>query len=370
MPTCPFSARSLGLRLVVSVPILVCVPRMITGCASPGPPRPPSLQLPEKPAQLSAERVGDVVHIAWTTPFKTTDHERIRGPVTAVICRALPPSRNCIPVSTLRVAPGPGVAADTLPAALTSGPTRSLQYQVELFNAHGRSAGPSNPLLTAAGSAPDPMGTIRLTPRRGEILVRWQPEPRFVPVQLERTLLTPPPAFGTPRQTRPATEVTLRQPASETRDAGGLADPTVGDGQTYSYIAQRVEQIQLDGKQITLRGLPSPAATVTFHAIFPPTTPTGLVAAPGAGFGSLVSVDLSWEPSPGTDQDTEPVRYNVYRRTPQSAFVRLTPAPVETPAFHDPQVQSGKTYIYRVTAVDTRGNESAPGQEIQETPRQ
>jgi len=39
---------------------------------------------------------------------------------------------------------------------------------------------------------------------------------------------------------------------------------------------------------------------------------------------------------------------------------------VNTPAFRDTDVASGKTYTYSVSAVDVRGNESAPSEEASE----
>src|SRR5271155_6132893 len=57
------------------------------GCASPGPPHPPSLDLPEVVKDLTVERTGDVVHLHWTTPSKTTDRIEIKGAMTAEICR-------------------------------------------------------------------------------------------------------------------------------------------------------------------------------------------------------------------------------------------------------------------------------------------
>src|ERR1700734_1023122 len=57
------------------------------GCASPGPPRAPSLNLPEVVKDLPADRVGDAVKLHWDTPAKTTDRIDIKGPVTAEICR-------------------------------------------------------------------------------------------------------------------------------------------------------------------------------------------------------------------------------------------------------------------------------------------
>ena len=56
-------------RQPLAAPLIACA----AGCASPGPPQPPSLNLPEVVKDLTAERVGDVVQLHWTTPDMTTD---------------------------------------------------------------------------------------------------------------------------------------------------------------------------------------------------------------------------------------------------------------------------------------------------------
>src|SRR5690349_4647726 len=45
---------------------------VLFGCASPGPPLPPSLKLPEAVTDLTTSRVGDHVILHWTTPSHTT----------------------------------------------------------------------------------------------------------------------------------------------------------------------------------------------------------------------------------------------------------------------------------------------------------
>ena len=51
--------------------------------------------------------------------------------------------------------------------------------------------------------------------------------------------------------------------------------------------------------------------------------------------------------------------YNVYRNEKSGAPMKINAELVKTPAFRDNDVQSGHRYIYSVTAVDLRGNESA-----------
>src|ERR1700733_8886547 len=75
--------------------IAICATLSISwalGCASPGSPRPPPLRLPVIVKDLPAERVGDEVHLHWTTPEKTTDDLPIKGSLTAEICRDPAPS--------------------------------------------------------------------------------------------------------------------------------------------------------------------------------------------------------------------------------------------------------------------------------------
>ncbi len=52
----------------------------ISGCASPGPARPPSLHLPRLATDLTATRTGNDVTLRWTTPDKTTDGLNVPPP--------------------------------------------------------------------------------------------------------------------------------------------------------------------------------------------------------------------------------------------------------------------------------------------------
>src|SRR4030088_441429 len=63
----------------------------LTGCASVGPPLPPSLELPKPPNDLGAQRKGDRVLLTWTVPSVTTDRQRVRRPGPTWICRGLDP---------------------------------------------------------------------------------------------------------------------------------------------------------------------------------------------------------------------------------------------------------------------------------------
>jgi hypothetical protein len=381
--------------------IAICAALSISlalGCASPGPPRAPSLRLPVIVKDLTAERVGDEVHLHWTTPEKTTDDLPIKGSLTAEICRDPAPSsppQPCTSVKRFAVQPGPSQTSDTLPRALTLDPVALLAYRVQIFNAHERSAGPSPVVFAASGPPPPPVEDLRATPVRAGVMLEWRQQPSTASVELDRFLEgapTPAPAKPanpkpslkptkkpskqpppTPSQPTPATPdgVKLQTPA-QTSDVGGTIDRTAQFGETYRYTAHRVRTVTLSGHSLKLRSPASPPVVVLLKDTFPPAPPTGLAAVPGGATPADASIDLSWEP----DTDADLAGYIVYRQQVSSTgaltgpVTRLNATPVVGPAYRDQTAVPGKTFAYRVTAVDTVGNESAPSADVQEKLRE
>jgi hypothetical protein len=395
-----------GLSAAAAASLIACA----GGCASPGQPRPPSLDLPEVVKDLAAERLGDVVQLHWTTPEKTTDHLDVKGPMTAEICRTTvsnsqPPSA-CQPVARLAVQPGSTHAEEALPPVLTIDPPVLLAYRVQIFNNHGRSAGLSPEAFAASGAAPAIVDQLRATATRDGAVLEWQKRDTVAVVELDRlpvasdgTVVEPVPPKSTSKASskspikrqaaspkKPAsqptpkvlstapptpTEAKLRTPA-ELADAGGTVDHTARMGESYRYTAQRVRTVSLGGHTFELRSFQSAPATVVMRNIFPPHAPTGLEAVPGGATAADRSIDLSW--SPNTDPDL--AGYIVYRQEIDSKGVvagtatRLNPTPVVGPAYRDQTAIAGHRYAYHVTAVDTAGNESGPSDKVQETLRE
>lgn len=392
----------------------------LVGCASPGPPLPPSLKLPEvvSASELSATRVGDLVELHWTTPTHTTDKLLIDGPITAVLCRqtlALPPPAPtpvkagaarpaaarqqaagkpvpCSPVERRPVAPGPSDAVDPLPPSLTAGLPRLLAYRVELLNDAGRTAGPSPAVYAVAGAAPPPVEDFHGEDTKAGVVLEWKRAAPASPanasshaeaqkelattVELARTTVSAPPAAAAPSAPKAGLLGNAKEPAevrfaAGNTDAGGAIDRTAQIGYTYSYTAQRVVSVMaVNGETLELRSAPSPAIELAVRDVFPPAVPQGLVAVPGfaaEGETQHPAIDLSWEP------DIEPrvAGYRVYRREslPDNSGVwrRLAPELVAIPAYRDATVVPGHAYGYRISAVSDAGNESAPSAEVTET---
>ncbi len=385
------SFKRLGVGTLFFSPLL-----LLAGCANPGPPKPPSLHLPKVATKLTASRVGDRVEVTWTTEPGTTDGGTLHGSITAVLCREMPVAPKgsatmapeCVtPVHREAVVPGPSRAFEDLPGPLRKGGPALLAYRVELLNDHNRSAGLSAPVYAAAGSAPPAAGAIEVATRRNGLLVTWQAKAGTggAPMHLTRTLLAT--AEGPVSPAKPKKSQSLQKPKetvplltlvpeSTATDPGGTVDRTLHDGDTVSYVGQRVEAVDLAAPAATvldkkgnpkridastqtleLRGEPSAAVTVTFHDTIAPGAPTGLAGVPGGGIGQPSSIDLSWEPNPEGDI----LGYNVYRADAGGAdWRKLNAELVDGPAYRDLTAQPGHAYRYRVTAVDQRHNESAP----------
>jgi hypothetical protein len=354
------------------------------GCAAPGPPLPPSLNLPQvvSASGLSASRVGGEVRLHWITPKQTTDKLLIKGPITAEVCRSplnatpQPEKAPCVAVERMTVIPGETDAVDTLPGVLTEGPAHLLAYRVQLLNAAGRTAGPSAAVYAAAGVAPAAFAGFAGETTSAGVELRWQrqAEPGAGAVELDRTLLDPAAGAaaeskgGLPGAPKQATEIRMNAGNTDSPDAGGTVDRTVEVGHRYRYTAQRVQTVTVGGQTLQLRSTPSAALTFSVRDQFPPATPEGLVAVPGFGDGQprQPAIDLSWEPV--MDQDLKPkvAGYKVYRREDAGGEWRLL-GQVTAAAYRDAAVVAGKQYAYRVTAVSTAGNESTASREAAET---
>ena len=323
------AARFAGLA---SAALQAALALLAAGCASPGPPKAPSLQLPEMVTKLEATRRAGVVELEFPTPTRTTDGLAYRGTnIRMRVCRAVE-AGACVPVPSLTcVTAAAGTAwvasgatewktklKDVLPDALASGTPRLLTYRVELSNEKGRTAGFGNAAFAAAGAAPAGVAGLRAEGSRGGVAVRWQPNSGMGDVVLRRELVGGVPETvakgGKTRQAvtgngkhggrgqtgraKPAKSsqgdakeragvvwlstvpeadplaVAAEQPAPATKaavnSANGVLDDGAAIGGTYRYAAERRETVQLGGHTLVLRGELSAPVEVTLRAEYPP----------------------------------------------------------------------------------------------------
>jgi hypothetical protein len=339
---------------------------LLAGCATPGAPQPPSLQLPRPVSDLQAVRQADTVTLTWTVPQLNTDRTRVRRLGPTRICRGLNALAmdTCVEVVAVTL-PVPVASAgkfraqlrDTLPRALLrQDPAGFVTYAVEVQNQRGRNAGLSNrvevPLAPVGNAATEAHAT---TTAEG-VRLDWKGS---APVTAP-TFSTSYHVYRLAEEAPPGTARVDLGAAQAKDDAFALLDRSFEWEKPYLYSIVPVTNYELhgksgqfDGDEVTLELLP--------HDIFPPAVPTGLQAA-FSGREQQKFIDLSW--NPGTEPDL--AGYNVYRHLAGQPPVKINSELVKAPAYRDSKVQSGQTYFYSVAAVDVRGNESARSAETSE----
>jgi len=349
---------------------------LLTACGAPGPPLPPSLELPQPVTDLRAARKGDKVALTWTVPSKTTDFENVRHLGPTRVCRSLQaPMNQCdtvgeVPISQLVVSsssrnkgrpPSPTQASytDTLPPALQEqNPTAMASYAVDTLNNRGRSAGLSNEVQVPLVPALAPPDDLRAEVTADGVVLTW--------TGILHEQETP--------ELRHAYRVYRRQEGT-TRDeiAGQISLTTSGQAtvvdhgfewqKSYDYHVTVVSVIpRPEPTAIEVEGNDSPPVHVVTSDVFPPAAPTGLQAV-FSGVGQPPFIDLTW--APNTDADL--AGYNAYRREQGGQAVKINTDLIKTPAFRDRNVESGRQYFYSVSAVDLRGNQSTRSEEASES---
>ncbi|MDE1154683.1 MAG: hypothetical protein PW735_03015 [Acidobacteriaceae bacterium] len=330
---------------------------LAAGCASPGPPHPPSLALPAASHKMSAERIADAVQISLSVPERTTDHLIIHDKRLGLrLCREDHPGAACQTITGAAIPeflyPGSIITlTDPLPPALATGEPRLIAYRVELKNSRGRSAGLSAPAFTLAGAAPAPVQHFQVRGSRLGVVLSWQPQPGddTARILITRNLADPQARHKAAAHHQHDQETFITEDQSRTATTGTMLDNSALEDVAYSYVARRERTLTVAGHTLTVLGADSPVQPYTLHDIYPPLAPTNLTA---AGFDNG-TVDLVWEPV----EDPALAGYNLYRED-NGARRKLNTQPLTEPAFHDTTVPAGAASRWSVTAVDASGNES------------
>jgi hypothetical protein len=219
-------------------------------------------------------------------------------------------------------------------------------------------------------------------PRRNGIVLSWQANHQAAGapawIRFDRTRTSAPPPQPEPRNSNrnpltagktaeePAEQI-LRLPETVAQHHASAIDTTAHTGNSYRYIAQRVEQISVDGRSFEISSLPSAPAETAYRDVFPPPVPTGLVSAADT---AAKAIDLDWTP----DVDPGLAGYIVYRRAVGNGVgnnvqpQRISPPgkPVTISNWTDTTAVPGQRYAYSVSAIDVSGNESQRSAEVQD----
>jgi hypothetical protein len=283
-------------------------------------------------ADLTASTSGSRIDIFLPLPPVTAP---ATVPTTGPAPAAPPAPAPATPPAPAAGAPAAGTAGAKPPA----GPTPLATYfAVKTFGRNGEASDFSNVVPVVPTAPPAAPQQVTITPRGDGIQVEWAPVAETV--------------AGYNVYRRGAQERSNGKPVH----TGGAAekswlDGTARFGQSYIYSVTALSQLQP----------PIESAIASEHEVhyvdrFAPPPPAELVA-----LTEPARVRLVWRASEAEDV----AGYVVYRRESETGkFERVTAKPGESTEFSDTAVVGGKTYVYRVTAVDQASNESGPSNEV------
>ena len=329
------------------------------GCGKQGPPEPPLRAVPAATKDLAVVQQGPRLLLSFTYPQVTPAGTALEGISAAEIwatSRAAaegkanpidPREFNAAAKLQQRLA-GADLTAATdgsrinvllpLPEAPAGSAPQAQYFAVRTFGKDGDRSDLSNVAALVPKAPPAAPERVNVTARADGVLVEWSGVEGATAGYNVYRRDSKERAHGKPLHTSGAQE-------------RSWLDTTARFGQSYIYTVTALAQ-----QEPIVESAITSEHEVRYQDRFPPPAPGDLVALAEAG-----RVRLVWRGSEADDL----AGYVVYRRDGESGtFTRLTAQPVEAAEFTDTSVQGGRSYSYRVTAVDQAGNESAPGGEV------
>jgi hypothetical protein len=341
---------------------VVALAVLIVACGKKGPPLPPLRPDPMPVTDVKAGQQGDHLVISYQTSRTTIDNQRLEvHDVEVLVADRSGDMAKVAQVTRVRVAPGETRTEQLpLPAAgatvrvavrARANGARSPLSKIESFVV---AAPPEAP--TSVTAANDPAG----------VLVSWAtPAPTPVatpsPTPAATVGAAPTPAVRAGTPLLPAATPTPGPSGYEVHRRGptGVAVPITDKpiaappfldqspltSGRWCYSVRR-----LASTTPLVASADSAEACVEVRDVRPPQPPTGLTLLPRDG-----GLELTWSPS----ADADVALYRIYRSPAGAEPERIGEQPAAERTFHDTTLAAGVRYRYRVTAVDTAGNESA-----------
>ncbi len=297
----------------------------LAGCGYIGPPKPPSRHIPEKVSDLAAFQRAATLVIEFTAPDVTTDG--------AVLRRFDEIDLRCGPAGPQWEQAARRIAVTAATPGRVHVETASREWAGEDVELRVRAAGRPGRISAWSNAV-----RMRVIPPLAQPMVKAE-------AVAEGVRLTWPAENGAqyrilrqgPLESKPSLLAAVQKPE--------YTDTQTEYGKTYQYSVEAF----IPSGDTESRSEVSTVVSITPEDHFPPAVPGGLTALAG-----ISGVELSWNP----DSEPDLRGYYVYRSTAGAPFVRLGGI-IDTPAYSDRAVESGKQYRYAVSAVDRVGNESA-----------
>lgn len=360
---------------------------MVPACGRKGPLQLPLVLVPQTAEKLTAIQRGNRILLEWSNPTATIDGQPLKGRPDVEIW-----------ICVLRDPPAPGEKPPAAEEFASKGRRIAVLYQTEKPPREKPGETPPAAVRPAQRRGADPFELCTEYVLSGEELrgvklmfavrVRDESRKRYSDFSapaavVPRPLPLPPSDLRAEvfadrielRWAAPASNIDGSAPAWAAvgfnvyrMDKGGavvrlntalVGEPAFSDpgflfGQSYRYFIRASAGVA----DAFLESDDSPVAEVLPKDVFPPAVPTGLSAATGAEFITLI-----WDAN--TEKDL--AGYHVWRREEgQADFVRLTTAIVLQNTYADRAIEKSRRYGYAISAVDALGNESAKSAAVSE----
>ena len=127
-------------------------------------------------------------------------------------------------------------------------------------------------------------------------------------------------------------------------------DKDTGRDGEYIYYISTITSNQIESD-------PSNIISVTVKDIYPPDSPHNLIS-----FKAKDHIFLTWNHVEDLDLDF----YKIFRKIPSDSEFKLIAQGIRQNYYRDTAVQKGRLYIYSITAIDKKGNESQASNTVEE----
>jgi predicted phage tail protein len=359
------------LEPVFSAPLRLCAIFLLVfvalaGCGKRRPPLPPVERVQQRTELLSGAQQGNEVILSWPAPQRNAPDSSVQSIRRIDVYRlAEKPGAPLALTEEEFTARSTLVGSVTFEQIQTAGdtltyrdvlelagqPTR-LRYALRYVNASGQRAAFSNFLTIEPAARIALAPTLAPDPKLTEdaITLTWQAPAANIDGSTPVNLL----GYNVYRMDEAQNEPNQAPINSALVSGTEYADKNFKFGNNYRYVVRSVS-LGTGGAQV--ESLNSNSVPVAARDIFPPAPPERPSVAPD--FGRLAIFFA-------VNKETDIAGYNLYRSTdpnlPKDQWTKLNQSLLTRTTYQDERVESGKTYYYYLTAVDTAGNVSGPSE--------
>jgi hypothetical protein len=324
---------------------------------------------------LTARQVGDTVILNFALPTTSTDQEPLADVPSVEIYRSTPQVRATAPRADARNR-NTARLTDTIPAEelaqyqknghiefadkldaknfADAGGTEVV-YTVRTRVSRAKASADSNAVTVRVYPAPATVQDLRATLTETALVLNWSAMPAGVSpakaFHIYRAEVDPTTAEAAASNASDAKLITSPVLLGQTSETE-YRDTNFQFGHAYFYTVREVAQF--GGSSV--ESADSRPAILMAKDIFPPAVPQGLeaVGVPATNEAPF-SIELTWT----INAEPDLAGYNVYRsEEAETPGQKLNSESLLVPTFRDISVAPGKTYFYRVGAVDRSGNQS------------